>query len=248
MDFTNIKVILWDVDGTILNFFESQKNAVRACFDKFNLGECTDGMLMDYDGINHKYWKALERGEITKPQVLAGRFKEFFSKYQIARKDCTLDELVDVFNDEYQIRLGDTICFYDCVMEVIEEFKKRGILQFAVTNGTKRAQTRKLALSGLDKLLDAIFISEDVGSEKPNPDFFIPVLNKAQEAIPKIGPEEIMIIGDSFTSDMRFGNNVGIRTCWFDEKNTGRTVGDIARNEKLNIDMVICSFKELLDI
>ena len=44
---SNIKVILWDIDGTLLNFEEAEKYAIRACFHRFHLGECTDEMLAD---------------------------------------------------------------------------------------------------------------------------------------------------------------------------------------------------------
>ena len=73
-----IKAILWDIDGTLLNFEEAEKNAIRACFASHGLGECTDEMLKRYSTINRKYWEALEKGELTKPQVLVGRFREFF--------------------------------------------------------------------------------------------------------------------------------------------------------------------------
>lgn len=207
--FDGIKVVLWDIDGTVLDFFEAQKNAIRTLFEKFRLGECTDEMLYDYDSINHKYWQALERGEITKPQVLTGRFREFFEKYRL---DTTLAE---EFNDAYQLSLGDTICFYPGVEDVIRELKDKKIPQFAVTNGTKTAQRKKLSRSGLDRIFDSIFISEDVGYEKPNPKFFEPVMKKAVEFCGDVKPEEMLIIGDSVTSDMQLGKNVGVKTCWF---------------------------------
>ena len=40
-----MKVILWDIDGTLLNFGEAEKEAIRSCFSMFNLGECTDEMI-----------------------------------------------------------------------------------------------------------------------------------------------------------------------------------------------------------
>lgn len=239
--FDGISVVLWDVDGTILNFYEAQKNAIRTCFDKFGLGICDDAMLGDYDSINHGYWKALERGEISKPQVLTGRFMDFFEKYNIGNSSYTLTELVNLFNDEYQIRLGDTICFYPGVLELIKSLKKAGIIQFAVTNGTKRAQERKLALSGLDKLFDAIYISEDVGSEKPSPQFYEPVNEEIVRRLGNIMPDEIMIIGDSLTSDMKLGNNVGIKTCWFNEGGKGNNA-----DSELRLDTIIEGFEGLL--
>ncbi len=52
-------VILWDVDGTLLNFLEAEKAAIRSLFSEFGLGACTDEMLGRYSGINRKYWNRL---------------------------------------------------------------------------------------------------------------------------------------------------------------------------------------------
>lgn len=226
--FEGIKVVLWDIDGTVFDFFEAQKNAIRALFKQFNLGECDDEMLMDYDSINHKYWKALERGEITKPQVLTGRFIEFFGKYNM---DVSI---VEAFNDEYQVRLGDTVSFFPGVLDTINTLKAAGILQCAVTNGTKIAQQRKLSKSGLDQILDGIFISEDVGFEKPNPRFFEAVYDMITKERGEVNLSEIMIVGDSLSSDIKFGNNVGIKTCWFNH------AGEV--NSNLRVDYEIDNF------
>lgn len=198
-------LILWDIDGTLLNFHAAQSVAIRRCFELFRLGVCTDGMLADYDRINEKHWQALERGELTKPQVLEGRFREFFTKYGIPTA------VIPEFNEEYQLRLGDTIVFFPNALETLETCKAAGIRQFAVTNGTKPAQVRKLALSGLDKLFDAVFISDEIGYEKPDPGFFAPVFAAAGN-IPR---EHILIVGDSLTSDIPGGIAAGIRTCWY---------------------------------
>ena len=52
-----IKVILWDIDGTLLDFEKAEKQAIRACFEKFQLGECTDEMIARYSVINKGYWE-----------------------------------------------------------------------------------------------------------------------------------------------------------------------------------------------
>ena len=169
----NFGLILWDIDGTLLNFHAAQSAAIRRCFEFFRLGGCTDEMLADYDRINEKHWQALERGELTKPQVLEGRFREFFTKYGIPTA------AIPDFNEEYQLRLGDTIVFFPNAMEALEACKAAGIRQFAVTNGTKLAQVRRLAVSGLDKLFDGVFISDEIGYEKPDPRFFAPVFAPA---------------------------------------------------------------------
>ena len=202
-----IKVLLWDVDGTLLDFQAAEKAAMKKCFEVCGIGECTDEMIARYSKINKKYWEMLERGEITKPQVLVGRFEEFFASEGIVT-DCAPE-----FNKEYQVRLGDTICFCDDGYELVKSLKGQ-VKQYAVTNGTKVAQDRKLTKSGLIDLFDDVFISEVLGIEKPGVGFF----EKVWESIGKYESDEVMIIGDSLTSDIQGGNNAGILCCWYNPK------------------------------
>ncbi len=206
------KYLLWDIDGTILDFLASEAYAIRFLFEKYNLGECNDERLKMYSDINVKYWRKLERGELTKPEILVMRFREFF---EIIGVDVSLAEN---FNKEYQVTLGDHIEFIDNAEEVLLSQKGKYTLA-AVTNGTKVAQEKKLRLSGLDKVFDAIFISENVGFEKPKKEYFDYVFQKLGITDKK----EVLIIGDSLTSDMLGGYLAGIDTCWYNpsgKKNT----------------------------
>ena len=81
----------------------------------------------------------------------------------------------------------------------------------AVSNGTIAAQTKKLKLSGLGELMDGIFLSEQLGYEKPNIEFF----NQVFDALGPVDRSKVLIVGDSLTSDIRGGNNAGIPTCWY---------------------------------
>ena len=227
---SQIKVILWDIDGTLLNFEEAEKNAIRACFAQFGLGQCSDKMLADYSTINRRYWQRLERGALTKPQVLEGRFMEFFSKYGL-NTDCAA-----AFNAQYQISLGDTVCFHDHGLETVQALRGKA-KQYAVTNGTRIAQERKLKGSGLMELLDGVFISEEIGIEKPGIGFF----HRVWDAIGTYAPDEVMIVGDSLTSDIQGGNNAGILCCWFNP--TGKPAP-----ENLRIDYTIQNLCQVMDI
>lgn len=199
-----IRVVLWDIDGTLLDFHKAEAAAIRTLFEKYKLGICTDEMLANYSAINKVYWQRLERGEMTKPEILVGRFRDFFAEYGL-NTNCAAD-----FNADYQLALGDTVCFTPGALETVQALKGQ-VLQCAVTNGTAIAQHKKLAASGLDKLLDEIFISDEIGFEKPNITFFDAVWKK----IGTFAPDEVLIVGDSLTGDMQGGNNAGIRTCWF---------------------------------
>ena len=47
-----IKVILWDVDGTLLDFKKSESNSIKNAFRVFSLGECSDDTVKVYSDIN----------------------------------------------------------------------------------------------------------------------------------------------------------------------------------------------------
>ena len=110
---------------------------------------------------------------------------------------------------------------------------------YAVTNGTKVAQDKKLAKSGLVELFDAVFISEEIGVEKPGVGFF----EKVWDSIGKYKSDEVMIIGDSLTSDIQGGNNAGILCCWYNPKGAVNYTGVRVDYEIDNLQKV----KEIID-
>lgn len=200
-------ILLWDVDGTLLDFIAAEKAAVQTLFREFGLGECTDEMVERYSRINKEYWERLERGELSKPEILVRRFADFFASEGLDASKAP------EFNEQYQVRLGDTVVFCDDSYELLSSL--RGcVKQYAVSNGTVVAQTRKLRRSGFDRLLDGVFLSEELGYEKPATEFF----DRVFAAIGEPDRERVLIVGDSLTSDITGGNRAGIRTCWYNPK------------------------------
>ncbi len=153
-----IKVILWDIDGTLLEFGQAENYAMKKCFSVLEMGECTDAMVERYAAINTKYWERLERNEITKQEVLIGRFREFFENEGLPL------EKAQLFNEEHTFG----------ILAKIGTYQK----------------------------------------------------------------DEIVIVGDSLTSDMQGGNNAGIVCCWYNPKEERNTKG-------LHIDYEI---KNLMDL
>lgn len=200
-------ILLWDVDGTLLDFIAAEKAAVQTLFREFGLGECTDEMVERYSRINKEYWERLERGELRKPEILVRRFADFFASEGLDASKAP------EFNEQYQVRLGDTVVFCDDSYELLSSLRGR-VKQYAVSNGTVVAQTRKLRRSGFDRLLDGVFLSEELGYEKPATEFF----DRVFAAIGEPDRERVLIVGDSLTSDITGGNRAGIRTCWYNPK------------------------------
>lgn len=196
--------ILWDVDGTLLDFIASQRESLFRCFELFGFGKCTEEMHLRYSAINISLWEMLERGERTKKEILTERFRRFFAEYGLPT------DKAEAFNAAYEKHLPDTIRFFPHALETMEALKGK-VIQCSVTNGTKTVQERKMNETPLGGLFDHLFISEVVGAEKPDPRFFEAVFQTLRE-IPK---DRVLIVGDSLTSDILGGLHAGIHTCWF---------------------------------
>ena len=217
-----IDTVFWDVDGTLLDFLAAEKAAIKALFFKFGFGECSDEKVSKYSYINKRVWKKIETGEMAKEEALEARFREFFALCGIS------ENKAKDFNEEYQFRLGDTVVFCDESYKIIESLRGK-VKQYATSNGTIVAQTRKLKNSGLGALLDGVFLSEAVGAEKPDVRFFNAAFEAIEESGVRINKEHTLIVGDSLTSDILGGKNAGIKTCFYNprgEKNESKITPD----------------------
>ncbi len=224
------KYLLWDIDDTLIDFKRSEKTALQVCFKKFGV-VLTDEDIKIYSEINRNYWELLAQGKIEKSIMLNRRFEDFIQQLSLNKIDC------EAINSLYQVALGDYAIMIDDAHEVCSQLKKTK-KQYAVTNGTAVAQNKKLHNTGLVELFDGIFISDEVGYEKPDIRFFQYAFNK----IADFKHEEAIIIGDSLSSDMVGANNAGIDCCWFNPK------GNVNANTSIQINYEIKELKELFEI
>ncbi len=223
------KFILWDIDDTLVDFKKSQSASLRKVFSEVCVSLSEEDIKI-YSEINHSYWRKLELGKITKPEVLLNRFVDF----------CDYLKLTDVkpesLNKRFQLALGNTAVLFDHAYELCQSLQD-DYKQYVVTNGTKLAQDAKLKNTKIEKLMDDIFISEVVGYEKPSIHFF----DYCFSQIPDFEKDKALIIGDSLTSDMKGANNAGIDCCWFNPNN-------LTPAPELNLTYIISSLEELIPI
>lgn len=198
--------ILWDVDNTLLDFDYSCRAALRQCFRTIGK-EITEEMIERYNQINDIYWKRLEKGEVTKAQLLTGRFADFFAEYGL------LDINVELFRKDYQQNLGNIYSFNDDSLTICKSLQTK-FKQYVVTNGVSSTQRSKLNLSGFAEVMDGMFISEEIGFPKPSKEYF----DFCLAHIPEKDKEKILLVGDSLTSDIQGANIAGIKACWYNPK------------------------------
>ena len=219
--------VFWDLDQTLLDFDRSMEYALQAVFAQYGL-KINEEMTARYSVINRSYWLRLESGELSKEQVTVGRFRTFFGELGITH--VSPEEL----NVDYQRELGSVFFFMEGAKELVALLKERGYRQYVVTNGVNATQANKMRLSGLDRIMDGVFVSELMGYPKPRKEFF----DGCFAALSDVDRNKCILVGDSLTSDMRGAENAGIASCWFNpekqEKDVDvRTDYEIRRLEEL---------------
>ncbi len=211
----NVKTILIDADDTVLDFAKAQHGSFFAACNKLGFS-CTDEQYEDYDEINKKYWRMLERGEISKSRLIIARFEEFFAKYGIKAD-------AEEMEDAYREFLGVQYHFVDGAEEGLKYLKSKYKI-YVITNGIKDTQENRIEKSGFINYVDGVFISEAIGAEKPSKEFFDYVFDHSDAK-----RETSVVIGDSLTSDIKGGINANVRTIWFNGKrkdNDGKIIPD----------------------
>ena len=200
------KTILIDIDDTLLDFQKSEDLAIRTTIKTLGI-DPTEELVNKYKEINLKYWKMFERGEIEREALLIARFKEFCEIMNITHNDFS------TLNDTYFYNLSSVPFEIDGAEDFLKRLSKHYNI-YAVTNGVKRVQTKRLSLVNITKYLKKIYISEEIGFQKPNVEYFDYVLKDLQIT----NKEEVLIIGDSLTSDIQGGINSNIDTMWYNPK------------------------------
>ena len=199
---SSIKHIFIDLDDTIFDFHKSEAAALSGMLCKLNISP-TPEILSLYSKINRMGWERLERGERTRDRILVERFELLFAELKSDASPTDAQYL-------YEGNLSREYQYIEGAEELILSLHGKYKLYLA-SNGTARVQDSRIEKSGISKYFDGIFISERIGHNKPNREFF----EKCFDTIPNFSKEEAIIVGDSLTSDILGGNNAGIRTCWY---------------------------------
>ncbi len=210
----NYTTIFWDLDQTLLDFTKSQDHALRYSFERLGL-PIDSGTVARYAKINDSYWKRLELGEIDKKEVLLGRFRTLFEELGVT--NYTAQDIAGMYQDA----LGRVAFFLEDSDKLTKELKKMGYRQYVVTNGVNSTQANKMKLSGLDRIMDGVFVSELIGYPKPMKEYF----DACFALLPGVTRKECILVGDSLTSDMRGAENAQVAACWYNPNGQKNTLG-----------------------
>jgi len=200
-----IRHLFLDLDDTILDFHKAERTAITRTFEEMGV-DPTESTLRRYGEINRSCWERLERGELTREQVLTERFKLLYTEIS---SDASCERTQQIY--EYRLSLEHP--FIDGAPQLLSELSGRYDLNIA-SNGTAAVQDRRIADTGIAGYFKGIFISERIGYNKPSKEFFDLCFEKIEDFDPRCA----MIVGDSLTSDILGGINAGILTCHFNPR------------------------------
>ena len=204
-----IEFVFLDLDDTILDFGQQEHHAITRTLTAFGI-EPTDDVVKRYVAHSESCWRALERGELDREEVRVRRFRLLFEEIGADADPAAVSEC-------YTRNLGIGHYFLPGALEAVESLAKKYRL-FLATNGSYSVQNSRMTSAGLYPYFEGCFVSEQLGHNKPTPEFF----EKAFARIPGFDPARAIMVGDSLTSDILGGINAGIRTCWVNPGNKPR--------------------------
>ena len=196
-----IEFLFLDLDDTILDFHKAERLAIAKTFRDFGI-DPTDEVLHRYHLINKACWERLERNEWTREQVLVNRFGILFGEYGVDADPAACARA-------YEKNLSIGHYFLPGAEEAVDRLSQKYRL-FLASNGTASVQKGRMTSANLYRFFEKVFVSQELGANKPSEEFF----SRSFAQIPDFDPKKAMMVGDSLTSDILGGIRAGIRTCW----------------------------------
>ena len=203
------RFLLLDADNTLLDFDANEKASLIRALSHFGLPH-DDKVISLYHKINIMYWDMLAHNRIKRDELLTKRFDTLFETIGVKA------DSQDVENC-YRGNLDFGFQLVPNALEVCKTLRREGYKLYIITNGVSTTQHARLSGSGIEPLMDGIFISDDIGYNKPARQFF----QYVQSHIDAFEIDKALVIGDGLESDIRGGRDYGLDTCWVDIYGTG---------------------------
>lgn len=193
--------LLFDLDDTILDFTKGEQIALTLLLEEMNVENIQD-VIAEYVVLNKSLWKEIEKGTLNRDYVLNNRFSMLFDQYGKKVDGEKVEE-------RYRYYLDLQHDFIEGAQEILKDLHKLYNI-YIITNGVSKTQLKRIKDANLEEIFTDIFVSEDIGFQKPAKEYFEAVIKK----IPDFNLRKTLIIGDSLTADIAGGIQNNIDTCW----------------------------------
>jgi len=215
-----------DADQTLFDFKGAEAKAILETLVHEQLPQ-EDAVVKAYHELNDALWKALERGETTQQKLKVERFQQLFDFLGVKRN-------AEAAAEFYAAALAQKADLLPHAKEVCAALSKEADL-YLTTNGISQIQRGRFEKSGLCPYFADICISEEIGFSKPDPRYFEVIRNRIGA-----GKEEVLVVGDSLSSDVKGALAAGLDVYWFNP-------AGLPLPEGITPTAVITSITELLE-
>lgn len=204
------KAIFIDIDDTLLDYIpccrEAFDAAMRNLTPSFEEREGERLFQLFFD-IAGRLFSEAKHGKYTIAEVMDLYPKEFIAAIGYP------ESAVDPFKHAFRAAWGETHTLVPEAKEMLDILRTKGYRLFAASNSFGHLQRRRLERAGILPYFEDTYISMDIGYDKPDIRFF-------QEALRRCGlqPSEVLMIGDSMTTDVLGAQAAGIEALFFDRR------------------------------
>lgn len=199
------KHLLFDADNTLFDFSQGEKETFKLLGRKYDF-EVTKSLMEDYHRINKACWKAYEEGSLSQDKLRIMRFENFIKYFHL-----DIDP-IEMEKDFTMILSNQTHLIKD-THHVLDTLKSKGYHIQMITNGLIESQYGRLKATDIEKYFSNIFISGEMGCQKPDIEYFDIVLGSIEA-----NKKECLVIGDRLESDILGAMKSNIDSVWLNLK------------------------------
>ncbi|MGX2950229.1 pyrimidine 5'-nucleotidase [Ursidibacter sp. B-7004-1] len=190
--------ILFDADETLFSF--NSFLGLKVMMERYGV-PFNEQDYEQFQAVNKPLWVAYQNKEITAQDLQRIRFEKIAQ--QTGQEPLAL-------NQELMAEMALVSLPLEGVKEMLDSLFGK-VKMAIITNGFHSLQQKRLENTALNKYFDLVVVSETVGAAKPAPQIF----ESAFAQMGNVDKHAILMVGDTLSSDVQGGINVGIDTCWF---------------------------------
>ena len=201
------KAIFIDIDDTLLDYIPCCREAFDVALDAISdhLSPNKDELFDLFFAISGRLFSEAKHGLHTVAEVMELYPKEFIATIGYP------SECVDPFKYAFREAWGKTHTLVPGAKEMLETLQSKGYRLFAASNSFGHLQRSRLQYAGILHYFEDTYISMDIGYDKPDIRFFQEALRRCH-----LQPHEVLMIGDSMTTDILGAQNAGMNARFFD--------------------------------
>jgi YjjG family noncanonical pyrimidine nucleotidase len=202
-----LKAVLFDLDDTLFDHRHSSRRGLKLVYAQYRCFQSTS--FETFENQHHELLEKLHleflRGAMTLDEVRGERFRQLFALYGESPTPEYAWETFQIYRNIYL----DSQRLVPGSLALLEHIQARGLKLGIVTNNSVNEQTTKIRQLGIEHLIDTMAISEDVCAAKPDPRIFAAALARLD-----CEPQEVVMVGDSWSADVMGAAAAGIRCVW----------------------------------